>query len=262
MTQATLTAPQFILSLVDSAPNVELRAAVLTQAAGALGIDARNIRVALARLSKQGVLRSVGRGAYRVGDRGEAMLGTVLGWAEVESALKPWDGQWLGVHHGHLTRQSKTALRARDRALRLKGFRAAGPGWSVRPANLRASAATVHAQLVDLGMAADAYVLVSSEIAPNVDLTGLWDRRALERGYQGHLEALARSTDQLPRLSTSAAASETLLIGRAVTRSIVLDPLLPRELVDVALRSELIAAMGRYDRLGKACWRAFYAEMD
>ena len=52
-------------------------------------------------------------------------------------------------------------------------------------------------------------------------------------------------------------ACETLLVGRAVTRDILLDPLLPEALVNTALRREMIEAMRAYDRRGKAFWRNF-----
>ena len=50
------------------------------------------------------------------------------------------------------------------------------------------------------------------------------------------------------------AARETLLLGQSVIRTINTDPLLPAEMVDAALRAEMIAAMQRYDTIGKGFW--------
>ena len=59
-------------------------------------------------------------------------------------------------------------------------------------------------------------------------------------------------------LDPEGAAIETLFLGRAVTRDILLDPLLPDELVDAGLRKAMVDAMQRYDRRGRAFWREFY----
>ena len=257
-TELNLSAPEFVLSLLDSAPNVEIRVASLVAAAAAFDIDSRAVRVALARLAKQGILNALERGVYRAGRRGHGVQQAVASWATAEATLKPWDGQWLAVYQGQLKRTDKTAVRARERALRMKGFQAIDAGLAVRPANLRADLANVHAELVDLGLDPDGRLLVIAEAQPGVEFGSLWDREALEARYRQHLSAMAGSTAAIAKQDAVSAARETLLVGRAVTRDIVLDPLLPKQLVDTGLRQRMITAMKRYDRLGKRCWRTFY----
>lgn len=257
---ATLSAPELILSLADSAPQPRLTAANLVAAGALLGIDAGTMRVALGRLVKKGVLAQQTRGVYRLGGRGGELHRRVLGWHRVEEQLAPWDGRWLGVFSGHLRRSEKSSLRARERALRLKGFADARPGLAVRPANLRIPLAELRRELTDLGLDVDALVLGIDATDPQheFDPGTLWDLAALEQGYLDHLGRLIDSTARLAGLDVQSAARETLLVGRSVMRAILTDPLLPEAMVDTARRRRLIDAMIEYDRLGKRCWREFY----
>ena len=114
----------------------------------------------------------------------------------------------------------------------------------------------------ELGLDEQALTATLADIEPAGALQpeSLWDRKALEQRYVAQLEALAESTVRLSGLESVAAATETLLVGRAVTREILLDPLLPEELVDTDLRRQLVEAMRRYDRAGKTFWRALYKQ--
>lgn len=255
-----LTAPELILSLLDSSPQPRLTAAGLVAAGELLGVDAGAVRVAAARLVKRGVLAQDGRGVYVLGQRGAKLHRRVLGWHRVEEQTAPWDGRWIAVVTGHLGRSQKSALRGRQRALRLKGFAEARPGLAVRPANLRGSPAALRRELLELGLDAEALLLGVDAGDPDLpfDARTLWDTPALERRYADQIQALAASMARLPGLDTQTAARETLLLGREVMRDILRDPLLPEALVDVAARRRLIAAMRAYDRLGKRCWRDFY----
>lgn len=256
----TLSAAELILALLDSAPRPELTAASLVAAGDLLGIDARAVRVAAARLVKQKVLASAGRGRYSVGERGRGLHRRVLTWTNVERTLKPWRGDWLAVYLAHLKRGDKTALRARERALRLAGFATVDAGLHARPANLKASTTGVRDNLLALGLDPDACVLHVAELEPHgfIDPQALWDTAALERGYAEWLRELADSTRRVPAMDVESAARETLLVGRAVLKVILADPLLPGELIDARQRGTLIDAMKSYDALGKRCWREFY----
>ena len=259
-----LSAPELILSLADAAPEPRLSAADLVAAGALLGIDTGTIRVAAARLVKKGVLEQPTRGQYRLGSRGGELHRRILAWHRVEEQLAHWDGRWIGIFTAHLGRSDKSGLRARERALRLKGFAAARPGLAVRPANLRTQPAELRAELAELGLDEDALLLGidATDPAHPFDPASLWDLAALEQSYRANCARLEASTSRLPRLDTQSAARETLLVGRAVMRDILIDPLLPEAMVDTALRRHMIDAMRRYDRLGKNCWRAFYRSLE
>lgn len=256
----TLSARELVLSLADSVAEPRLSAASLVAAAALLDIDPGTVRVAVARLVKQGVLEQRERGIYGLGRRGDGLHRRVLAWSRVEDQLVRWDGRWLAVLTAHLGRSDKLALRARERALRLRGFADARPGLAVRPANLAADLPALRAELVELGLPAEALVVRLDETDPDhpFDPAALWDTGSLERRYADNSARLAASSARLAALDVPSAARETLLIGRAVMRDILTDPLLPESLVDVAARRRMIEAMRAYDRLGKDCWRRFH----
>ena len=260
--QPKLSAPDLILSLLDSAPQPQIKAASLVAAGALFGIDPRAIRVAVTRLVKGDVLATVSRGIYSVGDRGDRLHRAVVSWSDVDSSTKPWKGGWLAVYQAHIKRADKTARRARERALRLQGFAAVDAAFAVRPANLRRCLTEIRAGLIELGLDAAASVFLIEETEPAAGFEALWDAKALEARYANHIRNLQLSTDRVSGLDVYQAAAETLLIGRGVTRDIVMDPLLPPQLVDAELRGEMIKAMRAYDRLGKECWRRFYAALE
>jgi phenylacetic acid degradation operon negative regulatory protein len=259
----TLSAPELILSLADSAPRPRLTAANLVAAGALLGIDAGAMRVAAARLVKKGVLEQQSRGVYRLGGRGGELHRRVQAWHRVEDQLAPWEGRWICVFTGHLSRSDKSCLRTRERSLRLKGFAAARPGLAVRPANLRTPLPALRGELTQLGLDQDALVLGIDGPDPEhpFDPEALWDIAGLERRYQDNCARLEASTERLPGLDAQSAARETLLVGRTVMRDIVTDPLLPEVMVDTVLRRRMIEAMVAYDRVGKDCWRGFYRSL-
>jgi phenylacetic acid degradation operon negative regulatory protein len=256
-----LSAPEVVLSLVDSALRPDIDVARIIAAGELFDIDPRTIRVALARLVKSGVLASRARGRYGLGPAGGSMHAAVVSWSSYEARVRSWDGRWLAVETGHLQRGERRRVRTRERALRLNGFAAASASLWVRPANLTLSTAEMGTRLVDLGLESAAWVFTLSDEDDDAGahFRSLWDARALEADYRRHLRRLQQSTERLERLAVADRARETFLVGRAAMRAILVDPWLPDALVDTKLRAELVAAMRQYDRLGKACWRSFYA---
>ncbi len=258
MDSPDLSARELILTLIDSATSASLPASYFVTAGRLFDMDPGGIRVALGRLVQDGSLVTPARGQYGLGSRGGQLQSLVRNWSQVETSLKPWRGAWLAVLTAHLKRTNKTVLRGRERALRLYGFAEAHNGLWIRPENLQTSLPELHAALVGLGLDADANAFVLTEPVQPPEPNALWDIRGLEAGYRQQLEALAQSKARLSELDNAAAARETLLLGRAVTRRILLDPLLPDELLDTSLRREMVSAMRQYDRLGKALWRNVY----
>ncbi|MEM7100105.1 MAG: PaaX [Pseudomonadota bacterium] len=257
---STLTARTLILTLIDSARRETLSARYFVAAGELFGLDSTSVRVALGRLVKDGSLRQRGRGVYELGSRSGTLHRLVRNWARVEASTKTWKGDWVGVFVAHLSRSNKTALRGRERALRLFGFAEPQPGLWVRPDNLVLKQAELRSSLLELGLDARALTYTISELAPTeaVRFT-LWDRDGLEAQYRKNLTMLAESTERFEHLNEEDVGRETLTLGRAVTRDILLDPLLPSEMVDIELRAKMVAAMRAYDRLGKDFWRRFEA---
>ena len=252
-----LSAPELLLSIFDSVKAPELSVAYLVSAGELFDIDPRALRVALGRLVKRGILQQIGRGRYGIGKAGEQLHQTVRAWRNVEDELVPWRGGWRAVYAGALGRADKTAVRVRERALRMSGFAAVDRGllW-VRPDNLAVSLTESRQQLLSLGLDADCLTIRINDLEP-VDAirpAELWDVHGLESGYARRLAQLQASRDHMASLSAQEAAREGLTLGRAVTRDILMDPLLPEEMIDTALRRRMIDEMIDYDRLAKGLW--------
>jgi phenylacetic acid degradation operon negative regulatory protein len=256
-----LSARDLILALMDSASAASLDVSYFLAAGDLFDMEPGGIRVALARLTRDGSLAQPERGRYERGNRAGQLQQLVRNWSRAEEAVTNWRGGWLAVQLGHLARSNKTRNRSNARALGLFGFAEALPGFWVRPDNLTHPLAELRNALLDLGLDERALLMrmVETEPAEPFDPHDLWDTPALEARYQSHLKDLQHSLDHIDDLDERSAARETLLLGRAVTRDILLDPLLPGEFIDTALRQRMIRAMRDYDRIGKRIWRAFYA---
>lgn len=257
---AQLTARELILALMDSTAAESLSARYLIAAGALFDMDAGSIRTALVRLVRSGVLTTSGRGRYAPGPKGDALKSLVRNWYRVEDALVPWSGHWLAVFVSHLGRSHKTRLRSNQRALKLLGFAEAETGLWVRPANFARTPAAVRSELLALGLDPQSRLALVEAFEPDsfVDPERLWDTSVLDHRYRDDTLMLQESLSRFGDLPLAAAARETLLIGREVTRHILLDPLLPDELVNAAARRTMIDTMRHYDRIGRRLWRAFY----
>jgi phenylacetic acid degradation operon negative regulatory protein len=231
----------------------------LIAAAGLFGIEANSVRVALARLLTAGTVERDDWGEYRLGDTAQAVQHQVVSWRRLEERVRPWRGGWIGVHASDLARSDG---RRCERAFRFFGFRQLAPGFEVRPDNLVTTLPELHHQLVSLGLPKRTPVFAIAELddASAARAGALWDARNLAAEYRRSTSALEVSEARLPKLAAGEAMVESFLLGGRVIRQLVLDPLLPEPIGDVAERRALLAAMRRYDKLGHACWRAFFSE--
>ena len=215
-----------------------------------------------ARLVREGSLTGAGRGRYALGSRAGTLHSLVKNWSRAEASLVDWEGDWLTVLVGHLARSNKAAVRGNERALNLFGFAEMASGLWVRPANLARTLDQVRADLLELGLVPGSLCAQIRQFAPpeQLDPEALWQTAALTQRYHDNVRILRESTERIHDLDDAAAARETLLIGREVTRAILLDPLLPDALVDADARRQMIDAMRGYDRIGKAYWREFFQQ--
>jgi phenylacetic acid degradation operon negative regulatory protein len=110
-----------------------------------------------------------------------------------------------------------------------------------------------------LGLGPDVLVASLRQLDPDAEERArrLWDRSALEAGYQEAFQALERSAERLSSLSAREAMVESFLWGGFVIRQLALDPLLPEEICPSVGRSALLDAMRRYDRIGRTAWAEF-----
>ncbi len=255
-----LSARELILALIDSSSSATLSAGYFIAAGALFDMDPGSLRVSLGRLVKDGSLRSAGRGLYQRASRDGALHSMVRRWAEVESTLINWEGDWLGASVAHLSRKNRNQVKGWERAMRLCGFAPYQTGMWLRPANLLTPPDELRNRLVELGYPDAGLILRIASITPleSDTITSLWPVESLEAGYRNSLQRLNDSESQLRGLDPDAAARETLIVGRLVTRDILLDPLLPEQMINTDLRSRMIGSMRQYDQVGRAIWRNFY----
>lgn len=246
------------LLLASGAP-LSVREAI--NACALFGISENSVRVALVRLSADGMIEAAGRGSYTLSDSAHELADDVATWRTAEQRVRPWHGGWIAVHCAGLGRSDRAALRRRTRALAMLGFRELEAGLHLRPDNLEGGIDSLRRRLLTLGLEAEAVVFLASEFdaAREAAIRKLWDGRALNATYR---KLRAQLEDWLARseaLETEVAAREAFLLGGKAIREVVYDPLLPEPLVDVDARHAFVETVRRFDAAGQAIWRSLHA---
>src|SRR5699024_731369 len=120
-----VSAKSIIVELLSAHPleseNVPVRQ--LVRAASVFDIAENSVRVAIVRLRAEGVVDSAERGRYQLGPAARPINNRVTAWRHVSDVIGEWNGAWAGVFTAHLPRTNRPALRKRNRALKLLGFR-------------------------------------------------------------------------------------------------------------------------------------------
>lgn len=256
----TASAQSVLLQLLSAVPE-GLPVAALIEGSLVLDVSANSARVALTRLKARDLIESSDRGFYRLGPAARAVQEVVAGWRDVEARLETWDRSWIGVHSAGLPKRDRAASRSRRRALRLLGFRELTRDLHVRPNNLRRGVTETRRRLYELGLDPRAIVFRIAELDDTTreEALALWDGDALVAGYRDMTRALLDAERALDAAPLRRAARETFVLGGEAIRQIVSDPLLPEPIVDAAARSELVAAMRRFDVFGRERWRRLLA---
>jgi phenylacetic acid degradation operon negative regulatory protein len=243
----------FLLALLQ-AFGVDVPVQILIRASGLFEIDENRTRVALHRLRTKGLIDSHERGTYRV-TSSAAVNVEASGWRQILRRLRPWHGEWIGVHTAPLPRADKTVARRRDRATRMVGLRELQGGLLIRPDNLSGGVEAIRSRLAALGLEPEAAVFRLDSLGPLEDAArSLWDELTLDRRYREHVDRLEQVGAQVRNLPTDEAARQTFIVGSRAIQDIVMDPLLPEPLVDPALRERFVTTMLGFDNLGRETW--------
>jgi phenylacetic acid degradation operon negative regulatory protein len=251
-------AKNLVLDLLLARDGESLSARECIAACALFGISANNVRVALARLSAEGLIEASERGRYIMSDTAHQLADEVALWRSAEQRVRDWHGQYLAVHCGALGRSNRAALRQRERALRMLGFRELDAGLFLRPDNLGAGVEGVRVRLKKLGLQGEASVFVASnfDAERSERIRKLWDGKALNASYRKLTAQLNDWMARADQLDAEAAARESFLLGGRAIREIVYDPLLPAPFVDIEARRQFVDTVHRYDAFGKAIWRS------
>lgn len=252
-----------VLDLLLAAGDQVLTSREAVAAAALFGITENSLRVTLARLCATQLIEATERGAYRLGSAGTGLAGEVASWRTAEQRVRPWQGDFIMVHSAALTRSDRSALRQRERALEMLGFRELQHGLHARPNNLERDLDTVRQRLHALGLDPQAAVFLGSGFDKGLHaaLTQLWDGATLSASYQTRQHELQGWLAGAPTLDTARAARESFLLGGAAIRQIVYDPLLPEPLVDTARRHAFIETVHQFDAAGRVIWARFFGTL-
>ncbi|MGB5813496.1 MAG: PaaX family transcriptional regulator C-terminal domain-containing protein [Polyangiales bacterium] len=245
-----------VLSVAHAGAKPSVRVSLLIDAGALFGFSANTVRVTLAKMRAAGDVDSPSRGLYRLGPRSRDLSDRVMGWRTVSARMTSWDGSWIGVFTGHLSRTDRPALGRRNRALRLVGFRSLEEGLYVRPNNLAGRLGEVRTTLERLGLEAGAVVMRLDELADDdtARAVRLWDCDAIVAGYRDLRRQLRDSMLRRDELPLEESMREAFMLGREVIRWVALDPLLPAQMVPVDERDALVEEMIRYDKTGQVLW--------
>lgn len=252
------TAKKIVLDLLLAVDPEPLVARDAVNACALFGIRESNVRVTLTRLCAEGHLESTERGCYRLGVSAHQLATEVAGWRRMAERIRPWHGDYIAVHTAALGRSDRTALRRRQRAIDMLGFRALHRDLFVRPDNIEHDVHGVRQKLIKLGLESDTPVFIAHgfSAADQQRATRLWDSEALNADYHATRQRLEAWLARHRALDADVAARESFLIGGEAIRKLVFDPLLPEPMVDVEARRKLLETTLTFDRVGKHIWRA------
>lgn len=252
------TPRRLILDLLLAAEGRPLAARDAIAASSLFGARESSVRVALARLSADGLIDSTDRGWYQLSAKGHELADDVATWRTAEQRTRAWrEGHYLLVHTGGLGRGNRSALRRRQRALDLLGFRSLAADLHLRPDNLAEDLPSLRRRLRALGLPAEATLCAATGFEPADErrVRALWDGKALNRIYRNLRAELEAWLKRAPRLETDVAAREAFLLGSRGIRQVVFDPRLPAPMVDIEARQAFVASVHRFDRAGQVIWR-------
>jgi phenylacetic acid degradation operon negative regulatory protein len=246
-----------ILELLMANQNQAISAKEAIAAAALFGMTPNTIRVALARLSAEGLLMGAGRGSYQLGHQAVGLAQDLAKWRQIEQRLRPWHGDYIAVYSAGLGRTDRTALRRRERALEMLGFAELGKGLHIRPNNIESDVGAVRQRLMNLGLESSAYVFQMNQLDPQHDeqLHQLWDGSALNQHYDTIQQQLNEWLTHVDQLDIEVAAREAFLLGRTAIRQVVFDPLLPEPLIDQQGRRAFFECVRQFDRVGRHIWQ-------
>jgi phenylacetic acid degradation operon negative regulatory protein len=250
---------QMIVRFLSTLHEASLSVRVLIQASRLLGASENQTRVALSRLMAQGKVARDQRGRYRLDTRAQAWNMRTRVWRELQMTSTSWDGSWVAVYVAELGRSNRRANRIRERAMRAWGFRLFSRGLFVRPANLTFGLDEMKGRLVDLGLESEAKVLLIKEFTQmdTAAARALWDVERLHAEYEHYLRELEQSLARMEKQTFDEKQVEVFILGNVVIGALTMDPYLPSELCNVALREQLQMKMVEYDRLGREIWNVF-----
>lgn len=258
------TAKSLILDLLLASKGRPLSAKQAIAACSIFDISVNNTRVALVRLSAEGLIESAGRALYQLTDDAHALADDVAAWRTRSKRVRPWDGSYIVVQADKLSRSEAKQQRARARALLMLGFQPLNEHLFIRPNNIEDTLQAVRLRLYKLGLEKEAPVFEGRDF--DADLQGriatLWNPHELESNYAQLEKKMRTWLNRFELLEPEVAARESFLLGGTAIKHVVYDPFLPAEWVDVESRERFLSAVDEVDQAGMRIWSGLWASME
>ncbi len=257
-----INARHLILDLLLATDSHSLLAREAILACRLFAITENSVRVALARLSAEGLIRASGRGRYQIGPAGINLFNDVTAWRNRDQHMRAWSGHYLAIFTSHLGRSDRTALRHRERALNMLGFRELEQGLFIRPDNIETDMTAVSQRLHSLGLEPEAIMLeiASMDNERRQQLISHWNTDRLNAQYVSLTQELNAWMQSAAELELEQAARESFLIGHDAIRAVIYDPLLPDQFIDKQARKQFFNTVQAYDKTGRDIWQRLYQE--
>lgn len=257
-----INARSLILDLLFADTTAVMSTRHFLLAASLFAISDNSTRVALTRLSAEGLIESVGRGQYQLTEDAKEISEPVANRAQGLNPTREWSGHYLAVHTGALGRVDRSALNRRERTLRLNGFREVQNDLFIRPDNLTESFTAIEARLFHTGLNSSVPLFIISQFneATTKKIPGLWDTRALNQRYQKTSQHIQQWLSHYEKLDLDIATRESLTIGRQAIPLLMTDPLLPEPFVDIKLREQFATNVQILDNIGHQLWQQFFQQ--
>lgn len=262
MTSAKMNARHLIIDLLMASNGLPITIRQLLLAASLFDFSENSIRVAVTRLSSDGMIESAGRGKYQFTSQWQAWASDMLKRKHGIQAIKPWSYDYLAVFTGALGRVDRTALKRRERALRQDGFRELETGLFIRPDNLAESFDETSHRLKINGLEPDANIFRVSHLDSTSahKVASLWHSETLNQTYHSISQKIQAWLAHMHTLDVEQAARESLLLGREAIPLLMNDPLLPPPLIDEAARNQFASDVQQLDQVGQGLWQQLYEQ--
>ncbi|MFW1838687.1 PaaX family transcriptional regulator C-terminal domain-containing protein [Acinetobacter gyllenbergii] len=260
MTIAKMNARDLIIDLLLGLQGRAISIKQIILAAQLFEISENSIRVAVTRLSSEGVIEVIERGVYQFTVQSHEWANVMLNRKHGIQQTKKWNQQYLAVFTGELGRVDRTALHRRERALKHFGFKELEQGIYLRPDNLVIGFDQLVVELKSSGLENSAKLCQISHFDAKTlaAIPELWPRQTLNQNYQKYSQMIQTWLSTAHQLSLEDAARESLLLGRQTISLLMNDPLLPEGFVDVQLREQFAQSVQQLDQTGLNSWRKFY----
>lgn len=260
MTTQKLNARHLITDLLLASEGQPVSIKQMILAAKLFGLSENGIRVAVTRLSSEGVIVAVERGVYQLSEQSHEWANVMLNRRTGLRETKVWNQQYLAVLTGTLGRVDRTALKRRERALKHYGFRELEQGVFIRPDNLAASFEDILKNLKTAGLEPEAKMCQISyfdQVTAGM-IKKLWATETLNKNYEKYSHIIQHWLSRVPALGLEDAARESLLLGRQTISLLMKDPLLPEPFINIEARNQFAADVQQLDQVGQQLWQQLH----